>query len=328
MKFRELRVPEGAHDAMFKAMERGEYASGPYIEYVEDKMKEIAKSKNAVSVSSGTMGLKIALDVLGVRAGDMVIVPDLTFVVCATVIAELGAIPIFVDIDPNTLVIDRTSMINAMINHGHKVKAIMGVRLGGQELPEWIYDFDVPVIVDSAHSIDPKPEEAIMCVYSFHPSKIVSGIEGGLIATDDDAMAHKARRLRVFGFKEGTRVAHEIGYKAYMTNMSAVLIYHNLLCLDANLKRRAEIRDRYNEKLGLNRTGLGMYMVLAEKPDEVMSKVPAIQHYPMSLSRMLTGTPHNQVAHEASKNLISLPFHEWMTDSDVDLVCATITGSN
>jgi len=326
MLFREIKTPPNLQHEMFVAIEKGEYASGPYVERVEKRMMEITKAEQAVAVSSGTMGLKIALDAMGIRPGDMVIVPDITFIACATVILELSAIPVFVDVDPVTFVLDELSTVRAVAQHGDKIKAVMAVRLGGHPIPEWVYGLGVPVIVDSAHSMDPLPEKAVACVYSFHPSKIVSGIEGGCIVTNSAGDAERARQLRCFGFAHGSRIATMLGYKAYMTNLSALVIWHNLAVLDENLAKRKHLRDMFNHKLGLNNEGLGMYMVLAENWPRVCATVPAIRHYPMPLSMMTTGAPLNPQALSVCQHLVSLPFHEWLTVDDVDLICDTITG--
>lgn len=326
MQFREIKTTEDAIEAMAIEVRDGKLSNGQYVGLVENKMKEIAQSEHAVAVSSGTMGLKIALDAMGIRPGDMVIVPDITFVVCATVILELNAIPVFVDVDPVTYLLDMESTVRAVAVYSGKVKAIMAVRLGGEPIPEWVYGLGIPVIVDSAHSMDPLPPQALACVYSFHPSKIVSGIEGGCIATNSAGDAEHARQLRCFGFLEGSRVATALGYKAYMSNVSACLIWHNLCTLPQNLAKRAHIRDLLNAKLGLNHQGLGMYMVLSKHWLTVISKIPAIRHYPMTLSKMITGVQQSETASQLVDSLVSLPFHEHLTDGDVDLICDTITG--
>lgn len=324
MEFREIKTQESVIDAVNQEIIGGRYVNGGYVNLVEQKMKEIVKCDQAVAVSSGTMGLKIALDAMGVGKDDLVIVPDITFIACASVVMELGAIPVFVDVNTETFVLDNYSTIHEVSVYGDRIKAIIAVRLGGQEIPDWVYDLKIPVIIDSAHSMDPLDSRALCAVYSFHPSKIVSGIEGGLIATNSAWDAEKARMLRMFGFKSGTRIAHALGYKGNMSNVSAVIIYHNLCSLESILEDRKRVRDRYNNKLKLNNQGLGMYMVLHNNPDIVCSKIPAIRHYPITLSKMITGVNMNEQSAKIAEKLVSLPFHEWLTDSDVDIVCDTI----
>ncbi len=320
MQFREIRTTEEMKEDMMVAMDRGEYISGIFVEMVEEKMKRIAQTTHAVAVSSGTMGLKIALKAMGIGEGDIVIVPDITFIVCATVVMELGAVPIFVDVDEDTFLLDEKSTRNQIRIYGDQVKALMAVRLGGEPIPDWVYDCGVPVLIDSAHAIGNFDMRAVCAVYSFHPSKIVSGIEGGVIATNNPDIAIRAISLRCFGFDRGDRIAHEMGYKAYMSNLSSIIVYHNLKRLGATLLAREAIRDVLNEKLGLKRQGLGMYLVSVNEPGHITSKIPAIVHYPMTLSKMITGFAVNPKANILVDHLVSMPFHEWLSTGDIDMI--------
>lgn len=323
INFREIRINEEAQLAATTEIAAGRLTVGPFVEKVELEMEKIAKAKYTVATSSCTMALKIALDSLGIKPGDFVVVPDITFVVCASVVMELGAHPIFVDVDPTTLLLDQASTVRAVTHNRSRIKAIIGVRLGGEPLPEWLWGIGVPVIIDSAHSMDPHDPRAKATCYSFHPTKIVSGIEGGMIATDDADIYVEAGRLRNFGFRKGTRIAKERGYKGNMTNVSACLIHYNLGLLEQNLKAREAIRDRYNSKLGKDKKGLGMYMISLVNADKTF-KFPTIRHYPVPLSEMFCSEPMNPQAKFVADNLVSLPFHEHMAVDDVDFVCDTL----
>jgi dTDP-4-amino-4,6-dideoxygalactose transaminase len=324
MQFREIRTTKEMQEDIAIALERGEYSNGIFVGMVEEKMSRLMHADHAVAVSSGTMGLKIALDAMGIKKDDIVIVPDITFVACALVVMELGATPIFVDVDLDNFNLDQFSVTQAIAEYGNKVKAIMAVRLGGEPIPGWMYDFKVPVIIDSAHSADPIDPRALACVFSFHPSKIISGIEGGCIVTNSAGDAEKARELRNFGFQQGSRIATQAGYKANMTNVSAIAMSHNLNRLGVTLRDRLRIRELFNTKLGLNRKGLGMYMVTVADPGAICTKIPAIRHYPMPLSEMITGVAMNKNAKHVADHLVSIPFHEWLTDSDVYNICDII----
>ena len=322
MKFREIKVSDEASAQMDIEIRQGRLSSGPFIEKLEREFKDRIGSKYPVAVGSGTMALKIALDAI-VCPGDYVIVPDITFVACTNVIQELGCEPVYVDVDSKTYMLNEQSVKKAMEKYP-KIAAIMAVRLAGEEIPDWVYYLGIPVLVDSAHSMAKHDSRAQATCYSFYPTKIVSGIEGGMIATNSEGMAKKYRVLRSFGFTEGTRIAQEVGYKGNMTNISACLIYYNLRDLGANLTRRKEIRDTYNKAFGLKRTGLGMYLVEVDNPDEVCDLIPAIRHYPMVLSEMFGEEVHTLNAKMIVQKLISLPFHEHLVDNDVKEVCATI----
>lgn len=323
MKFREIKIDEDAISRITLALKNSEITGGSYVEYVEEKMQEVSGAALAVAVSSGTMALKIALDAMGVKQGDKVIVPDITFVACANVVVELGAEPVFVDVDPVTGVIDVESVRKAV--QDGDIRAIMAVRMAGEEVPN-LTEFGLPVLVDSAHSMDPLPLHYSAVIYSFHPSKIISGIEGGCVCTNDPEIARKAQILRNFGFEPGTRVIKDqmVGYKGNMTNISAALIATNLFRLVPTLRRREYIRDKYNKAFSLNKTGLGMYIVTVKDPDKVCSHIPAIRHYPKPLSEMYYSVAKNPNAKWVADHLVSIPFHEHMTLGDIDLVCDII----
>lgn len=323
MKFREVRTSADQRDMIVQCLIKGDLTSGAWASVVESGMMIVADSGYAIAVSSGTMALKIALHAQGIGKGSKVIIPDVTFVACRAVVNELGASVVFCDVDRETFLLDR-QCCEDLVKEG--ADAIMAVRLGGEPLPEWIFGLGVPVIIDSAHSVDPHDERAVATCYSFHPSKIISGIDGGCIATDREYVYNAAIELRSFGFSKGTRIAPRDGYKANMTNISAVVIHYNICNLDIILSHRVSLRDLYNSELGLSNHGLGMYMVLVDDPDEVCRTTPAIRHYPMPLSEMIFGKRalFNDNAKFVCDHLVSLPFHEYMTGDDVLSVCAII----
>ena len=323
MKFREIKINEELITRIALALKKSEITNGEYVEFVEQKMAEISNTAFAIAMSSGTMALKIALDAMGIKQGDKVIVPDITFVACANVVIELGAEPVFVDVNPNTYLMDLEA-VRRLTQNGD-IRAVMAVRLAGEQLEE-LEGLGVPVLVDSAHSMDPLPLHANAVIYSFHPSKIISGIEGGCLCTNDPEIARKAQILRNFGFGPGTRVITDqmVGYKANMTNVSAAMITTNLFNLNVILRRREYVRDQFNKAFSLNKTGLGMYIVTVKDPDGVCQKLPAIRHYPKTLSEMYFGEVKNEKAKWVSEHLVSIPFHEHMTVGDIADVCDII----
>jgi dTDP-4-amino-4,6-dideoxygalactose transaminase len=130
--------------------------------------------------------------------------------------------------------------------------------------------------------------------------------------------------LRSFGFAEGTRIAVELGYKGNMSNVSAALVSFNLARLEGNLSMRSLVRDEMNSAFGLKRRGLGMYLVTVDDPDAVCAEIPAIRHYPRTLSEQVMGATFNMRASWLSQHLVSLPFHEYLVDNEVERVCAIV----
>lgn len=324
MKFRPVKPSaEATQDIALEVM-AGNLVTGPWVKRVEEKMQEVAKAQEAVAVSSGTMALKIALDAIGVKVGDLVIVPDVTFFASASAVMELGATPVFSEVNMSDFMLNEQSVCGLVNLFKGKVKAIVAVRLAGEPIPEWVWGIGVPVIVDSAHSMGPHDSRAEATCYSFHPSKIISGADGGVIATNSRILGVKARELRSFGFAEGTRITNQLGYKGNMTNLSACLIEHALRDLKRNLDTRREVRDIYNKHFGLDRKGLGMYMVMV-KDIEAVERIGGIRHYPQPLSQMVYGEPLYNGAKLICDHLVSIPFHEHLTSTEIQEVCDTIS---
>lgn len=313
MKFREIKIPAGLNDVLRDEIEKGNLTSGVWVDIVEGKLARLCNG-TAVPVSSGTMALKIALVGAGVEPGSRVLIPDITFIACASVVVELGATPVYAEVDTEKYLIEQAQQCDV----------IMPVRLAGEEVPEWVFNQGVPVVVDSAHSMAPHDPRAFATCYSFHPSKIISGIEGGAIVTNEVGFAAAARRMRLFGFAEGSRTAQNWGYKGNMTNVSACLISFNLAQIQANLARRAFIRDLYNGVFGLKKQGLGYYMVTVDDPDAVCREIPAIRHYVKPLSGHIGYVPQNPKAQWVADHLVTIPMNEHLTDNDVDIVCGIV----
>lgn len=315
IKFREIKIEKDAIDEVVKALAEGKLTVGPYVEVVESLMQCISGCRYAVAVSSGTMALKIALQCMGIGRGDKVVVPDITFVSCANAVKELGGIPVFAEVDPRTFVLTEETVKRAIWQNGG-AKAIMAVNLAGVEV-KGLEKLGLPVLYDAAHFMG-NMFGRTSC-FSFHPTKIVSGIEGGCITTEDPAIYERAKRLRNFGFKDSTRELVEPGYKANLTNISAILIAFQLSKIGKTLDDRAAVRDLYNIEFGLRNEGLGMYPVLVDDPDKFMA-IGAIRHYPKTLSEMYSNVAYNYTAREISRHLISLPFHEFVTAAEMEKI--------
>lgn len=326
LQHRKVVVSGEVRNEINEALSRGELTKGPYIELVEEKMREITGCKYAVAVSTGTMALQLALEgmagsQLEERSTPITIsVPDLGFVVDGSIPCELGWDVVFSDVEKDRWVVQKENVLRSPVD------MVLAIHLGGVEAPT----FDLPTVYDSAHRIGKCP--GVTSIFSFHPSKIVSGIEGGCVTTDDEAVYQIAKSFRFFGFEDGKRYIEDCvyGYKGNMTNISAILIYHNLCNLGWNLARREEIRDYYNAQLGLKNEGLGMYMVKVENPDDViLSSNGFVRHYPKTLSWQFNPGVDKVVlenAYYASQHLISVPFHEYLTNEEMNEVVQLLQG--
>lgn len=321
-KFRETRISSETLDRVTAALIAGQYVTGPAVEAVEKKMAEIAGTRYAVAVSSGTIALTIALEALHLPKGSQVLIPDLTFVACTLAARAAGLQPVFCDVNIESYVMTVDTVRAALSKHPD-VKAILAVKLGGVEV-KGMESFKLPVIYDSAHIVEHSPKRT--SCFSFHPSKVISGLDGGCITTDDAAIYRRARTLRNFGFFEGTRVSYGSGHKGNMTHISAILIEDGLKTLKKNIAKRSLLLKKYNRAFHSKHTGLGMFMISSEDPEAVVafSNGLAIRHYPVTQTEMFVATSKHKNAYKLSRSLISLPFNECMRLTDVDAIATML----
>lgn len=323
LQYRKVVISDVAQKAVKMALNEGEITRGPYIEMVEDRMKDITGCEYAVAVSSGTMALTLAMEAMVGKFEDenerapTVAVPDLGFVVDGSVPHSLQLPIVYTDIEMKSWVMsDKYAAIMSDI--------AIAIHLGGVMAPK----LKKPTVYDSAHRIGKCP--GVTSIFSFHPSKIISGAEGGCVTTDDKGIADYVRAMRMFGFVDGKRyIEHGMwGYKGMMTNLSAILIFYGLEQLEWILDMRAWVRDLYNERLGLKNEGLGMYMVPVANPnDPTLLGNGFIWHYPRTLSEQFEedATPLMN-AYWATRHLISAPFHEFMTEAEIDEAVELLQG--
>ena len=231
---------------------------GAYIDSFEKKFAEYCGTQYAVSVCNGTVGLHLALKVLGIGEGDEVIVPDLTFVATANAVVTAGGIPVMVDVCRDTYCIDPAEIIKAITP---KTRAIVPVHLYGHpaNMPvilEIAREHNLYVIEDAAEahgaSIDKVRVGAFgdCGVFSFYGNKIITSGEGGMITTNDFDFYTKARLLRDHAMSKEIRYWHtEVGYNYRITNLQAALGLAQLEQIDGFLKFRNDLLIQYKEKL-------------------------------------------------------------------------------
>ncbi len=181
---------------------------GPYVERFEKKLADYCGTKHAIGVSSGTDALLCALMGIDIRPGDEVICPAFTFFATAGCIARLGAVPVFVDIEPRTFNIDPEKILAKVTP---KTRAIMPVHLFGQladmeAINQIATRHGLKVIEDAAQAIGARRHDKPACAHgfagglSFYPTKNLGALgDAGAICTSDDAFAEKCRLLRVHG---------------------------------------------------------------------------------------------------------------------------------
>jgi dTDP-4-amino-4,6-dideoxygalactose transaminase len=223
---------------------------------------------DAVATTSCTTALQLALYVSGVRPGDEVIVPSLSFIATANAVWHCGATPIFADVDPATFNLDPASAESAITP---RTRVIMPVHQVG--LPADMHAFvalaerhGLTIVEDAACAIgahhDGRPIGSLgpLACFSLHPRKVITTGEGGMIAVQDPEVAERLRKLRAHAMDVSDLARHaardviierypERGFNARMTDMQAALGLCQLEILDEILVRRRHLAERYNAAL-------------------------------------------------------------------------------
>ena len=234
-------------------------SGGPFVTKFEKMVAEYTGTKYAISCSSGTSGLHLALLANDIGPGDEVIVPSLTFVATANAVTYTGAKPIFIDSDFKSWNID-PNLIEASITS--KTKAIIPVHLYGlpaemDAVNNIAKKNNLIVIEDASEAQGAKYKEKMIgtlgdaAVFSFFGNKIITTGEGGMIVTDSKSVADKCRILRDHGMTKERRYWHNvIGYNYRMTNMQAAIGVAQMNKIDKIIKKKQGIAKEYMKILG------------------------------------------------------------------------------
>lgn len=244
----------------------GWLTTGARVRAFERAVAEYVGCKHAVAVSSGTAALHVALAALEVGQGDEVVTTPLTFASTANVIALLGAKPIFADVEPQTLNLDPQAIESRI---SPRTKAILPVHLYGQpcemeEILKLAQEHHVAVVEDAAHAIGAAYRGkrvgnfGDLTCFSFYATKNITTGEGGMITTDRDDLAERARLLSLHGITadswqrhgDGGFVHWDIllpGYKYNMTDIQAALGLHQFGRIATFWRRRKRWVEIYNE---------------------------------------------------------------------------------
>lgn len=265
LKFSVPSIGQEEIDEVVDSLKSGWLTTGPKTKRFEDLLAEYTGAKHALAVNSGTAGLHIALAAAGIGEGDEVITTPLTWAATANMIVEVGARPVFVDIDDATLNLDPAKIEAALTP---RTKAILPVHFAGlpcdmDAIMQIAADRDLFVIEDAAHAIGTEycgrrvGSIGHATVFSFHPIKNITTGEGGAVTTDNDEWAQRMRLLRFHGVsrdsfsrasaKGSARYDVEcLGYKYNMLDLQAALGMHQIAKLDRFIAARARIADHYD----------------------------------------------------------------------------------
>lgn len=326
---------------------------GAFITEFEEKFADYCGRSYGVSTSSGTAALHLALKALGIKQGNEIIMPALTFISTANAATYCGAKPVFVDSHPDYWCIDPEKI---EIEISPKTRAILPVHLYGHPcdmdpIIDLAEDHGLYIIEDAAeaHGAEYKGKKIgsfgdISC-FSFYGNKILTTGEGGMCLTDDKELYEKMRILRDHGMNPNKRYWHDVvGFNYRMTNLQAAVGVAQLNRLDEIIRKKRQIAFWYEQSLAGDTIGLHpempwakcvywMYSILVDDRvdrDELMEKLKESGvdtrpfFYPMTLMPPYKQDKRYLVAEQLSAQCINLPSSPTLTRKEVAYICNCI----
>ena len=251
--------------AVLEVLRSGWVSQGPRVAEFERKFAEYVGAAHAVAVSSCTTALHLAFLAAGIKPGDEVLCPSLSFIATANAIVHAGAAPIFVDIDRSTYNMDPSCIERSITPRTRAILVVHQIGLPSplSEICNIAASHGLMVIEDAACAIGSaykgrsigSPHGSMAC-FSFHPRKILTTGEGGMITTADEKIAARLRKLRQHAMNVSDLTRHsssqvvtesydEVGYNYRMTDIQAAIGLVQLERLDDMLARRRQLASRY-----------------------------------------------------------------------------------
>jgi perosamine synthetase len=353
-------ITEEEISAVIEVLNSGWLGLGPKTEQFEKNFSEYVGSNFAVGLNSGTAALHLALNVIGLEEADEVIVPTITFISTAHAVSYQRAIPVFTDVNEDTLCIDIDDLQNKITS---KTKAIIPVHYAGHpcdldEIKNIAKQRNLKVIEDAAHACGAEYKQkkigsiSDLTCFSFHAVKNLTCGEGGMITTNDENYATILKELYWLGINKTTYVRTEndkiyawqywvnrLGFKAHLNDIASAIGIVQLKKLDALNKKRKYFVSKYNEELekltyleipherDYVKSSWHIYHIKLEKRDQLLTFLkergitPGIHYYPNHLHPYYRSSASKcPVAERVWKKILSLPLFPDMTDQMIDTI--------
>ena len=334
-------------EAIHAVLDKSNYIMGNEVTELEESLKYFTGAKHAITCSSGTDALLLAMMAMDIQPGDEIITTPFTFIATAETIAFLKAVPVFVDIDEKTYNLDPSKIEDKITE---KTKVIMPVSLYGQpadmDAIQMIADkYDLKVIIDGAQSFGStykgKTDSNLgdISTTSFFPAKPLGCFgDGGAVFTNDDTLAEKIKSLRVHG--QSKRYHHQhIGMGGRMDTLQAAVLNVKLKYYEKDLKLRQEVAEKYTKALEGKDIALPLvedsatsawaqYSVRIQDRDDVQVKlkeqgIPTAVHYPMPLHLQecfeYLGYKKGDfpIAEQISNEIMSFPMNPYLNEEEI-----------
>ena len=356
------KLRDKINEAIKKVLDHGKYILGPEVNKLEKLLADYVGVKHCIALSSGTDALLVALMAIGVKENDEVITTPFSFISTAETIAQLNAIPVFVDINPLTYNLEPKNIEAAITS---KTKAILPVSLYGQpadfqKINAIAEKYNLSVIEDGAQSFGSMQKSKKSCslsligTTSFFPSKPLGCYgDGGACFTDDDLLASKIRSISCHG--QIARYNHKyIGINGRIDTLQAAILIEKMKLFPLEVKKRMSIANRYTNELnriGINETPFieegntsvfAQYTIKLDNRDNAQrllndSNIPTSIHYPTPLHKQLAILDYLDghslakdltVSENLSNKVISLPMHPWLKIEEQDKVIEALAKIN
>lgn len=354
-------ITEAEIDAVVAVLRSGILSIGPAIEQFEQLIAQQLQTRYAVAVNSGTSALHLLIRAFGIREGDEVITTPFSFVASANCILFERARPVFVDIDPLTYHLDLNRIAEALTP---RTRAILAVDIFGQPadiltLRRLTEGYQLAVIEDACEALGSKYEgmpagslaDAAAC--AFYPNKQITTGEGGVIVTNDGRIAELCRSMRNQGRadKDCWLVHERLGYNYRLSELHAALGVAQLRRLDEIIARRQQIAQGYMDRLAdvqevlrpwispkVTRMSWQLFVVetaedidrdsvihyLQKKGIGCKPYFPPIHLQPFYVQQFGYKPGDFPVTERIAQHTIALPFHNRLTDGDLDYVTTTL----
>lgn len=359
--FNPVRLPEMEHAAL-DVLRSGLIASGPGIARFEREFEQLVGRPHAVATSDMTGAIHLALVLSGVQRGDEVATLAFSCLSSNSPIATLGAVPLWIDIDPSTMSMSASDLANKITA---RTKAVMLYHVAGypapvREIAELCQRLGVALIEDCNNAlgaqVDGRPVGSFgdRAVYSLYPNRQINGIDGGVLICKDETEAGRARKLRRFGI-DGTTFRDsrgeinpasdvpEIGGSVPLNHVNATVALSQLATLPERQLRTLAVGRRLQERLSAvghvrvvnespGRSAFWACLLLAPRRDELLAHLKAhgiqasiLHHRNDDYSGFHAERADLPGTAQVMSQLIAVPSGWWLSDDDVDRIIDCIT---
>lgn len=356
-------ITDAEIEAVIEVLGTPRLSLGPKLGEFESAFADYCNTHEAVACSSGTAGLHLTLLALDVKPGDEVVTTPFSFVASANCILMTGAKPVFVDIDPDSWNIDPQRIESVLTPPCKAIIAldVFGLPADYQRIQEIASRHDLHLVEDSCEAMGsklhgkPAGAHGRAGVFAFYPNKQLTTGEGGMIVTDDPALARRCRSLRNQGRDEGGEwLAHRrMGYNYRLSDLNCALGLAQLRRIDEILAERRRVRSLYEARLGRDKRiclqsvppGVEVswfvfvlrlcndYTVVDR--DRILEQLRArgvacsnyfspIHLQPFYVERFGYRPGDFPVCEALSQRTVALPFHHELDERDVDRVCSEL----